>query len=88
MTEVRRQVSQPRLRVDSLLVPLRHTMNDECVSKVVDARATAADVGVMPVTRMIVRSTDPVSRVHSLLASGKKELLRICSRSSAGTKDQ
>ena len=76
MTEVRRQMSQTSLRVDSLLVPLRHTMNDERVSKIVDARATAAGVSVhASEADDRPQQLTQLSRVRSLLASGKTERL-------------
>ena len=76
MTEVRCQVSQTSLRVDSLLVPLRHSMNDECVSKIVDARATAAGVSVhASKADDPPEQLTPLSRVRSLLSSGKTEQL-------------
>jgi hypothetical protein len=82
-------MSQTSLRVDSLLVPLRHTMNHEGVSKVVNAGTTAASVSVHA-----SEADDPpkqLSRSHAAVASpgvAKQSGVRICGGSGFSTTDK
>jgi len=71
-----------------LLVPLRHSMNDECVPKIVDARASAAGMGVDTGNaddgpEQLTHSDAPVaaSRV------AKESSLRVCGGSSVRPED-
>src|ERR1700686_3431177 len=48
VAEVGGQIRQPGLRVDSLLVPLSHPMDDKGVAQIVNARAGAASGILQP----------------------------------------